>query len=113
MGVVKFTVPGPLLGYRRPKDKNANYDKYTAFKESVLFLALEANWATKAISVPEHPVFLSVHVNWKKGPRADWSNIFKAIEDSIFAQDRWVKPGNKQGVEWDTGKEEAIVIVES
>lgn len=113
MGVVTFTVPGPLWGYRRPRDKDSNYKKYTEFKNFVLETAMRNNWAGRVDSLIDHPPRLSVHVKWKKNPRTDWSNIYKAVEDALFSQDRWVKPGNKSDYEWDCGKEEVIVIIES
>lgn len=110
--VLQFTVPGPLLGYRRPKDKNANYKKYSQFKNFVLMLAMEVGWKGRIASLMEVPVRLSVLVRWKKKPHSDWSNIFKSIEDALFSQDRYVKPGSASDVEWHYKKEEAIVKIE-
>lgn len=106
-------VPGKLMGYRRPRDKDANYKKYTAFKSLVLTLAMEKGWRGRTASLMEIPVRLSVLVRWKNNPRSDWSNIFKSIEDALFEQDRYVKPGKESDVEWNTMKvEEAVVTIE-
>jgi hypothetical protein len=112
MKSISFVVPGPLLGYRRPRDANANYEKYSAFKRAVLLLAMEKGWRERADSLEEAPVRLSIVARWKKKPRSDWSNIFKAIEDALFRQDRYVKPGMKSDAEWHCGIEEAIVTIE-
>lgn len=111
MKVTKFVVHAPLLGYRRPKDKGANYEKYQAFKEKVRILAYQA--ALKIESPQVVPIYLSVLVRWEKGPKSDWSNVYKSIEDALYSNDRWVRPGKHQGLETNTSAEEAIVIVES
>lgn len=107
-----FTVPGPLMGYRRPKDANSNYKRYSRFKNAVLLLAMERGWRGRAAAIEEVPVRLSVVVRWRIKPRSDWSNIFKSIEDALFSQDRYVKPGQKNDCEWNAGAEEAIVMIE-
>lgn len=112
MGSITFTVPGKLMGYRRPRDKDANYKKYTEFKNYVLLLAMESGWKGRIDSLMETPVRLSVLVRWNNNPRSDWSNIFKSIEDAIFSQDRYVKPGQKSDVEWNAKIEEAVVTLE-
>jgi hypothetical protein len=100
------------MGYRRPNDANANYKKYSEFKNAILFLAMEKGWRGRARATMEVPVKLSVVVRWKKKPHSDWSNIFKSCEDALFAQDRYVKPGQKSDCEWNAGVEEAIVTIE-
>jgi hypothetical protein len=112
--VLQFTVPGPLLAYRRPRDSNAKkaYKKYTQFKNLVLALAMEQGWKGRTEALMEFPVRLSVHVRWNKRPHSDWSNVFKAVEDGLFSQDRYVKPGQKSDFEWNAGVEEAIVTIE-
>ena len=96
------------MGYRRPNDRGANYKKYTQYKNRVLLLAMEKGWHGRAVAVKDPEVYLSVFIKWKKAPRSDWSNIIKAVEDALFEQDRYVKPG-RFGMEWDTGVEEAMV----
>jgi hypothetical protein len=112
MQSISFKVPGKLLGYRRPGDKNADYKKYSEFKNLVLALAMERGWEGRAKALMECPIRLSVHVRWNKKPHSDWSNIFKSIEDALFSQDRYVKPGKRSDVEWNFGAEEAIVTIE-
>lgn len=114
--MIKFVVPALLYGYRSSTLRSLflkKNRKYAEFKEKVLKLAIEAGWKSKAVALKEHPPLLSVEVRWKKGPRIDWSNVYKAIEDALFSEDRFVKPGKHSGVEWDYGTEEAIVMVES
>lgn len=114
MAAICFTVPGPLVGYRRPQDKPVkDYKKYVQFKNRVLMEAMDMGWRGRMASIIEHPPRLSVLVRWEKNPRSDWSNIYKAIEDALFTQDRYVKPGQQQGKEWDCGIEEAIVVIET
>jgi hypothetical protein len=100
------------MGYRRPKDANANYKKYSRFKNAVLLLAMEQGWKGRTAALMDCPVRLSVVVRWAKKPHSDWSNIFKSIEDAIFSQDRYVKPGPWSDVDWNAGKEEALVRIE-
>lgn len=116
MKAITFTVPGPLFGYRQTTrhslwlPKNI---KYGNFKKKVLLLAMEAGWACHAVALKEYEVRLSVIVRWKKEPRIDWKNVYGALEDACFSEDRYVKPGKQSDVFWDTGKpEEATVILE-
>lgn len=106
-----FRIEGPLLGFR--KGLKESFDpKYQQFKNRVLGEAMVAGWNGKAISLQHVPPHLSVEVFWNKGPRLDWSNLYKAIEDALFEQDRFVKPGRHSDVVWDHGKEYCIVTVE-
>lgn len=116
----EFVVPGPLLGYRQttkktiwhPKERERS-KKYGAFKEKVLIISIEAGMPNIGRAEKERPPRLSVQVFWKKEPRTDFTNILKAVEDALFYQwDRHVKPGAYSDVTWDSGKEEARVIVE-
>lgn len=115
MKTLTFLVPGPLYGYRQTTryslwlPRNA---KYAQFKKNVLYLAMEVGWKGHVQALKEWPPLLSVAVRWRKGPRVDWKNIYGAIEDALFVEDRHVKPGAKSAVEWDTGIEEARVTLE-
>lgn len=114
--MTKFTVPGTLYGYRSSTVRSLHLKKnvkYSEFKNRVLALAMEAGWKCKAVALKDIPPYLSVHVRWRKDPRIDWKNVYGAIEDALFSEDRFVKPGRFSDVEWDCGVEEAIVVVES
>ncbi len=113
MPAIRFVITGPLVGYRRPTDKGSGYKRYTEFKNRVLMEAMDVGWRERATSLIDKPPRLSVMVRWKEKPHSDWSNIYKAIEDALFSQDRYVKPGSFQGKEWNCGVEEAVVIVET
>lgn len=133
---ITFKVPAPLFGYRsqtraglfkkhmerrgiklRRKDTG---EKYAQYKQDVLYLAIQAGWTpgihkgkvVGAVATYEHPVRLSVIVRWKKGPRIDWKNIYGGIEDSLWHEDSFVKPGKKSDAIYYAGVEEAEVIVE-
>jgi hypothetical protein len=116
----EFIVPGPILGYRQttrksiwhPKERERS-KKYGVFKEKVLLLSLEAGLPNMGTALKERAPRLSVIVFWKKEPRIDFKNVYGALEDAVFYEwDRYVKPGRYSDVIWDSGKEEANVIVE-
>jgi len=106
-----FTVEGPLVGYQRPGDKGHRYKRYTQYKNRVLLAAMEKGWRGRAVSLKENPPTLSIFVQWIRNPRIDFSNVLKGIEDSLFSQDRFVKPG-KFALAWDVGIEAVSVTVE-
>lgn len=116
----EFVVPGPLLGYKQttrasmfhPKNK-ARSIAYGRFKEKVLTLAFEAGMPNIRKATKERPPYLSVILYWNKNPRIDYKNMYGSLEDGVFPDgDRYVKPGFHSDVHWDSGKEEAIVIIE-
>lgn len=114
--MIKFTVPAPLLGYRSSTRRSLyskRNRKYAEFKRKVLALAMEAGWKCQTEAIKDVPPYLSVSVRWKKNPRVDWKNLYGAIEDALFYEDQFVKPGKHSDVEWDTKVEEALVIVET
>lgn len=47
------------------------------------------------------PPKLSVFAHWKTAPLLDWKNLYGAIEDALFENDRCVIPGRYNGAEWD------------
>ncbi len=108
---ITFTVPKKLYAYRRLRDKG-KYKPYSQYKERVLLLAMEAGWKGRLTALKDYPIRLSVIGHWNKNPRMDWSNLFKGVEDALFEQDQFVKPGRHSDHVWDFGKEEAIVILE-
>lgn len=124
MPTIRFTIDGPLFGYRasmsRRKDKQGRSTKkggcfdpdYLAYKDRVLKLAMVAGWKGLAVSKKTWPVRLGVAVYWAKEPLVDWSNCYKALEDSIFLQDRFVLPHWSNDFKWDAGVEKIDVIVE-
>lgn len=130
---IYFQVDGRLWGYkqvtrnmigvtraRNPKTKELRalkraIDQRVAFKRKVLAAAMEEGWKGDfdgkgfrpcAVALKTHPVRLSVKVYWPKGPRIDWKNCYGLIEDSLFGEDRFVKPGKRSDVIWDTGEPE-------
>lgn len=116
----EFIVPGPLMGYHQTTKKSMFHPKerakskaYGQFKEKVLLLSMEAGAPNIGLALKEHAPKLSVEVFWKGGTRLDWKNVYGAIEDSLFYQDdAYVIPGKYSDVHWDTGKEEARVVLE-
>lgn len=108
------------MGYRQTTAKTMFHPKararskaYGAFKNRVLLLSLEAGAPNMGRATKERAPRLSVEVFWKKEPRIDFKNVYGALEDSVwYEDDRYVIPGKHSDVHWDTGKEEARVIVE-
>lgn len=98
----RFAVDGPLLGYRASV-RRAFDPKYKAFKEKVWALAFEAG-VPFGIDPKKSTVRLSVFAYWKKTPRIDWSNVYKAVEDSLFKQDRYIQPGPLNGWNMNSGR---------
>lgn len=100
-----------IMGYRRPKDANASYKKYTAFKHDVMALAMEAGFRpilpdrNKSVEVR-----LSVFVAWAAHAKSDWSNIYKSVEDALFKHDRYVTPGPDCGAIWDQGGNDIVLV---
>lgn len=109
----RFTVEGPLLGYRASL-RRAFDPKYRAFKDRVSLLALEAGFDARSFDPEETEVMLSVWLFWKGRPRFDWSNGYKAVEDAIWKQDRWVRPGLLNGFSTGNGRPDecAEVMIE-
>lgn len=109
----RFTVEGPLLGYRA-SIRRAFDPKYVQFKKKVAVLALEAGFDARKIDPMKQEVKLSVWAFWKNTPRIDWKNLYGAIEDSVFFQDRWVRPGSLNGFSTRNGRpaECAEVMIE-
>lgn len=116
----EFVVPGPLMGYRQTTVKTMFHPKararskaYGAFKNKVLLLSLEAGAPNMGRATKERAPRLSVELFWRKEPRLDWKNSYAAVEDALFYEDdRYVIPGKYSNVHWNTGKEEARVILE-
>ena len=108
------------MGYRQTTSKTIWHPKerarskaYGQWKEMVLILSMQAGLPNMGRAEKEKPTRLSVEVFWKKEPRIDWKNVYGSLEDSIFyEQDRYVIPGKYSDVFWDSGREEARVIVE-
>lgn len=119
---IEFVVPGPLMGYRQTTKRSMFHPKererskaYGEWKKKVLILSVQAGLPNTGKAEKEHPPRLSVKIFWKKAVRADFKNIYGSVEDSLFylpQGDRYVKPGKHSDVTWDSGREEAIVIVE-
>ena len=104
----RFRVPGPLLGYRASVRRCFD-PRYGAYKDDVVTLAREAG--LYELDPKLSYVTLSVQIFWRKKPRIDWTNVYKAIEDALWPRDRYVRPGP---CSWamNTGFEEAHVTVE-
>ena len=110
---------------RNPKGKTAKATKalqaikrkvlaLTAYKEKVLIEAVEkGKWMAdydgkylrpSVVALKDRVVRLSVKPYWNKSPRIDWKNVYGLVEDALFAEDRFVKPGKRSDVAWDTGE---------
>jgi len=117
---VEFVVEGPLMGYKQTTKKTMFHPKnrerskaYGQFKERVLLTSIQAGLPNMGLATKGKPPKLSVKVFWKKDARIDFKNLYGSIEDSLWYQDdRYVKPGKFSDVQWDTGEEKAVVIVE-
>lgn len=117
---IEFIVPGPLMGYKQTTRKTmfhpehrARSKAYGQFKKNVLLLSMEAGAPNMGTALKEMNVRLSVEVFWKDEPRIDWKNVYGALEDGVwYEDDRYVGPGNESGVHYNTGREEAKVIIE-
>lgn len=105
----RFEVEGPLLGYRASV-RRAFDPKYRAFKDKVGWLAVQAGVPVGKLDPSEAMVKLSVFVYWKKTPRIDWSNVYKAVEDALFKQDRYVQPGQLNGFNYSSGRPDGEVM---
>lgn len=117
----RFAVDGPLFAYRAGKGskkrtwgKRGNlgiYDpRYKAFKDKVGWLAVQAGVPVGKIDPKESHVKLSVFIYWKNLPRFDWSNGYKAVEDALFEQDRYVQPGGMNGFNYSSGRPDGEVM---
>lgn len=120
---IEFTLDGPLYafrssptGYKRKSDgkrKGGAFDPdYKNFQRDVLFEAMKRGWKGKVVSLPLWIVRLSVVAHWCAEARLDWSNLYKGVEDALFTQDRFVRPGNKSDFVQFDGPERADIIIE-
>lgn len=119
---IRFVIEGPLMGYKQTTRKSMFHPKerersmaYGQWKEKVRLLAFEAGLQVDGMATKDNPPRLSVHVFWKKHPLIDFKNLYGSVEDSLWhlpQGDRYVKPGKHSDVTWDSGREEAVVIVE-
>lgn len=105
-----FTVDAPLMGflasYKRPWTAEAK--RYTGFKGKVRLLATIAGIPDELTQ--DSRATIELLVTWKRKPRVDTVNVYKAIEDAIFRKDRRVLAGAFDAKEC-TGEESAIVRV--
>ena len=103
-----FSVPGPLLGYRASVLR-AFDPKYKAFKARVRALATAAGVPLAILSGEAGA--LRVNIHWRKKARIDGVNVFKAVEDAVWKQDRRVFRFDGNVTENWTGGECCIVHV--
>lgn len=104
--VVRFTIPGPLLGYRA-SIRRAFDPKYRAFKDRVRLLA-------NAAGIPrdldrDAVARVDVRIYWKRRARIDRKNVLGAIEDGLFTKDRRVLRGICDAFENNAAGEYALV----
>lgn len=122
MREIRFVIPGPLLGYRASISSRKNKDgtrsggaldpKYRDYKQMVCYEAMAQGWKGRVASDRAWPVYLSVEVHWKEWARLDWSNCYKAVEDALFSNDRFVHPGRfSDFIQWKP-EEKAIVVIQ-
>ena len=123
MREITFAIDGPLYGYRASTSKRTRksdgkrvggaFDpSYIAFKRLILLTAQTKGWKGHLISLPDWIIRLSVFVYWSKQCRLDWSNAYKAVEDALFSQDRYVHPGGLSGFLQNSGPERMVVTLE-
>ncbi len=86
-----FKIEGPLLGYRASV-RRAFDPKYKAFKRAIRAIANTAGVPDELRSSDHAEVFVKVF--WKRKARIDGSNVYKAVEDGLWAQDRGVVAGH-------------------
>lgn len=105
--IYRFEIDSPLLGYRASVEGHT--PAYAAFKDKVRFLA---NVARVPLSIEEGvDVRILVMIYWKKAARIDGKNVYAAIEDGLFKQDRKVAAGLWSRLE-EQGREYATVHIE-
>lgn len=122
MKKIRFVIPGPLMGYKQTTRKailhpneRARSEAYGQWKEKVRMLAYKAGLKITGMADRAKPPRLSVQVFWAREARIDFKNLYGAVEDSLWhlpQGDKYVKPGKYSDVTWDSGVEQAIVIVE-
>lgn len=106
--IFRFTIDSPLYGYRASVAA-AHAPEYSAFKAKVRWLANSAR-VPHAI-FPGDDVRVRVVIFWNKAARIDGKNVYAAIEDGLFKQDRGMASGSWVRFE-NIGREEARVLVE-
>ena len=128
LSTYKFVLDFPLRGYRKstipvktrklvmrygqPQNQvvRVNAREYTQFKNSVLALAMEQGFRQFTPTI-DRPAWLSVVPYWTEGPRIDWKNVYGAVEDGLFPEDRCVIPGAFSDVKWGTGSPECAMVI--
>lgn len=116
MSEYRFNVNGPLHSFRKStipigRGIRVNDRDYRDFKNKVLVLAMEKGFRKRG-TTKLTPAKLSVCIFWKDGARKDWANVYKAVEDALFFQDRYVIPGSQNSVFFGSPTECAEVVVE-
>lgn len=101
----RFAIPAPLFGYRASKAR-AHAPEYVAFKEKVRLLANAAG-----VPLDCREARIRVLIRWRMAARIDGKNVYAAIEDGLFLQDRGVAAGLWSRIE-NSGEERAEVEVE-
>jgi hypothetical protein len=105
---VTFEIPAPLYGYRASL-RRALEPAYIAFKDKVRLLA---NAARVPPAIPKGGrAELFVQIFWKREARIDGKNVYAAVEDGLFTQDRKVMDGRFRYQEHAASEEYVLVTV--
>ena len=95
-----FTVPGPLHSYHETrtssgwagKGRRRTHFRTDAYRESQRTIRLLANVARIPDEIPtDRYAKITVEVRWVSRARIDAANVYKWLEDALFADDRRVQ----------------------
>ena len=97
--MLKFTVLGSPVGYKRTTQKGCRFDKgykrYQAYKDHVIASFLDqcsGAWGDPKPLTTEKgsKTYVSIKIYFKNYVHGDPDNVAKAINDSLFATDKFV-----------------------
>lgn len=96
--MIKFTVSGQPVPYKRTTQAAkfcAKYKAYQEYKDLVIAAFLEqckGNWGypKPLTTVKGHKTRVDIKIYFKNFAHGDGDNVFKAIADSLFACDKYV-----------------------
>lgn len=98
MSEIRFTVLGHPVGYMRTTQAGCKFDRqykrYQAYKSAVVAAFLDqvtGEWGSPKplTTTSESKTHVSIKIYFKNRIHADPSNVHKAIEDALFACDKY------------------------